>query len=92
MKSERACVHFRGHVQGVGFRFTCRSLARGYCVTGVVKNLPDGSVQLLAEGERPEVEAFIKAIGESHLKPFVKEVALEWLAATAEWTNFHIEH
>ena len=49
-----------GRVQGVGFRFfTCR-LAEGFRITGAVGNLPDGSVEIIAEGEREQVEAFIE--------------------------------
>jgi len=46
-------IIFTGHVQGVGFRYTVRSTARRYPVKGYVKNLPDGSVELIVQG-RPE--------------------------------------
>ena len=87
---ERALVYFKGRVQGVGFRFTCRSLATGFSVTGYVKNLADGRVELVAEGERPEVEAFLKAIEESELKPFIREQIVEWGFASQGWKDFHI--
>ena len=60
MKLERAFVIYRGHVQGVGFRYTCRSLAHGFSITGQVKNLEDGRVEMIVEGERPEIEDFLK--------------------------------
>ncbi|MBE2215782.1 MAG: acylphosphatase [Opitutaceae bacterium] len=60
----RAEVHFTGHVQGVGFRYSVMQVARGYEVSGVVENLADGRVRLVAEGERSEVDAFIAAVGE----------------------------
>ena len=51
MPRVRRRVYFSGRVQGVGFRFTCQSLARGFEVAGYVRNLPDGRVELVAEGE-----------------------------------------
>lgn len=55
-------VHYSGKVQGVGFRATAADIAREYPVTGWVKNLDDGRVQLLAEGPADAVEDFLKAI------------------------------
>lgn len=57
-------VLYTGQVQGVGFRYTARGLARGYPVTGYVRNLPDGSVELVAEGEGVAVEEFLAAVAE----------------------------
>jgi acylphosphatase len=57
-------VIFDGRVQGVGFRYTVKDLARGFEVCGWVKNLADGSVELHVMGEADEVESFIKEIAE----------------------------
>ena len=62
MPPDRRRVHFSGRVQGVGFRFTCQSLARGFEVAGFVRNLPDGRVELVAEGESNELDAFLASI------------------------------
>jgi acylphosphatase len=62
MHRERRRVHFSGRVQGVGFRYTCQSLARDFDVAGFVRNLPDGRVQLVAEGDCQEVDSFLTAI------------------------------
>ncbi len=58
---------YEGKVRGVGFRASVLSLAKGFEVTGWVKNLPDGRVELLAAGEKAEVEEFLQGIRESHL-------------------------
>ena len=55
-------VLYSGRVQGVGFRFTAERLAASFKVVGYVKNLSDGRVELLTEGERDEVERFLSAI------------------------------
>ncbi|MCW1923012.1 acylphosphatase [Luteolibacter arcticus] len=57
-------VIFEGRVQGVGFRYTTKDIAKGFEVCGSVKNLPDGTVELDVMGEREEVEAFINEIAE----------------------------
>jgi len=55
-------VIFEGRVQGVGFRYTVKDLARGFDVCGFVKNLDDGSVELQAMGEADELDAFLHEI------------------------------
>ncbi len=92
MNNERAVVLFMGRVQGIGFRYACRSLAKGFSVTGHVRNLDDGRVELTAEGERPEIEAFLEAILESHLKPFIRQHTVDWIPPSGQWRDFHIEH
>jgi len=57
-------VIFEGRVQGVGFRYTCKDLAKGFEVVGTVRNLPDGTVELEVGGEPEEVESFINEIAE----------------------------
>ena len=59
----RRTVYFSGRVQGVGFRYTAEDLARGFEVTGTVRNLPDGQVELVAEGAAEEVDRFVEAVG-----------------------------
>jgi len=75
---KRLSVHFEGHVQGVGFRHSTRRLATGYEVTGEVRNLPDGRVELLAEGEEEELRAFLIGIAESHLAGHIRRQEEGW--------------
>ena len=58
-------VFYEGNVQGVGFRYSVRQIAKGFDVTGSVRNLRDGRVELLATGEEDEVRAFWKPSGKA---------------------------
>lgn len=62
MRAKR--VIYEGRVQGVGFRYAVKELARGFDVCGSVRNLPDGTVELLAMGEADELESFLREIRE----------------------------
>lgn len=73
MPRERRHVWYSGRVQGVGFRYTCRSLAREFRVVGWVRNLPDGRVELVAEAELAELETFLAAVQEE-MSPLITEV------------------
>jgi acylphosphatase len=68
----RVRVIYRGNVQGVGFRYTTRNLARGFDVSGYVKNLPDGSVEVVAEGLAAEIRAFLNAL-EAERRDFIRQ-------------------
>jgi acylphosphatase len=87
---ERVVVFYSGRVQGVGFRVTVRRLACGYDVTGVVRNLPDGRVELVAEGTRAELEAFLAAIDESELSGFIAKKNESWQEAQINLRGFAI--
>jgi acylphosphatase len=82
-------VHYTGRVQGVGFRVTAASLAGRYRVTGTVRNLPDGRVELLAEGERPAVEAFLAAV-RGRFDRYVTSESADWCEATGRFTSFDV--
>ena len=60
-------VFYSGNVQGVGFRHAAKTVAQGYEVTGSVRNLPDGRVELIAEGVEVELDSFLQAIRDSGL-------------------------
>ena len=83
-------ILYTGRVQGVGFRYTTRQAATGYEVAGVVRNLPTGQVELVAEGEREELEAFREGIQDSGLRRFVRDEQVAWSEATGEFKGFEI--
>jgi len=81
---------FEGKVQGVGFRASVLSLAKGYEVTGWVKNLSDGRVELFASGEAEEIEAFLQGIRESHLAGHIDHENITPAAAEPGMRGFRI--
>jgi acylphosphatase len=87
---ERLIVHYSGRVQGVGFRATVRHIACGYDVTGTVRNLADGRVELIAEGAKAELKAFLEGIAESELSGFIAKQAETWQVAQGNLRGFMI--
>jgi acylphosphatase len=83
-------VFYSGSVQGVGFRYTVTTVATGSEVTGTVANLPDGRVELVAEGLRDELEAFRREIQQSGLRHFIKDEEVIWSEARNEFRGFEI--
>ena len=88
--SERRRVFYSGRVQGVGFRYTAQSSARSFQVTGWVRNLADGRVELLAEGETAEIDAYL-ARGADSLGSNIRHVDQFTEKATGEFRGFEIE-
>lgn len=81
---------FSGHVQGVGFRFTCIDIAERFPgIGGFVRNLPDGRVQVVAEGAEEEVRAFIAAV-EDAMGSYIHGVDKKQLPAGGEFSHFRI--
>ena len=83
-------IIYSGHVQGVGFRYTAKSVAMGFEVTGTVRNLPDGRVELVVEGSRDELEAFRTAIQDSEVGGFIRHEEVRWSPTTGGLRGFEI--
>lgn len=90
MKRHRVKNLYSGHVQGVGFRYTVKTLTHGFEVTGTVRNLEDGRVELAAEGTKEELEAFLDAIRESEVGRFIRQEQTCWSEAINEFRSFEI--
>ena len=85
-------VLYSGRVQGVGFRYSTKQIASGYEVTGTVKNLPDGRVQLqVMSYDADELEAFLAAIDESNLGSLIKEREVTTIPTMTGLRGFVIE-
>lgn len=87
--SVRRTVMYSGMVQGVGFRYTTRSVASRFDVTGTVRNLPDGRVELVAEGLSEELDQFERAVADA-LGRYIKDTSVEDAPGTDEFTSFTI--
>lgn len=89
-KRQQMRVYYSGRVQGVGFRYNVKSVAAGFEVTGTVRNLDDGRVELIAEGQRPELEAFRAAIRDSGVAGFIRDEKVTWGDAQNDVRGFQI--
>jgi acylphosphatase len=87
---KRMQILYSGNVQGVGFRYTVKSVAAGFEVTGSVRNLPDGRVELIAEGTGDELTVFQQAIREAGLEHFIRNEDVSWNEAGNEFRGFNI--
>ena len=83
-------VHFSGHVQGVGFRYTVLQVARGFEVAGHVSNQADGRVTVEAEGASAEVAAFVDAVQEK-MHGYIRKVERSGGARVAQCRGFAIK-
>jgi acylphosphatase len=88
---ERREVYYRGHVQGVGFRYTVRHIAGQRRVAGFVRNLPDGRVHLVAEGERGELDGLLEEVA-LRMANYIREVSVDVRPATGAFATFEIQH
>jgi acylphosphatase len=88
---QRREVRYKGHVQGVGFRYTAVQIARRFDVTGYVKNLEDGRVELVAEGSVDQVDGFLAAVA-SALRGNIREAEQHTIAPTGEFCDFAVRH
>jgi acylphosphatase len=86
----RLQVYYAGNVQGVGFRYSVKALASGFEVTGTVRNLADGRVELVAEGTKDELQAFQTGIRESELGHFIGKESVTWGDAQGNFRGFEI--
>jgi acylphosphatase len=89
---QRMRIFYSGQVQGVGFRYTAKNVAAGFDISGAVRNLSDGRVELTAEGAREELEAFRAAIRDAGLKHFIRDENVTWSTAQNVFRGFEIVH
>src|SRR3954447_21649584 len=85
-------VFYEGHVQGVGFRFTVRHIAKGFDITGWIRNLPDGRVELQVAGDEEEVRAFLDQVAQSELHSLIRKQTQNKLNEPVSARGFEIRH
>ena len=82
-------IIFTGRVQGVGFRFTAFNTANRYQLTGQVCNLPDGSVEMIAQGHPDDIDNCVRDIEES-LGSYIRETKIEEIPLDPQYKDFRI--
>lgn len=82
-------IFYSGNVQGVGFRATVRRIAQGYNVTGFVRNLADGGVELVAEGDPKILKQFATEISQT-MSDYIRTAESQTRPATGQWSAFQI--
>ncbi len=89
MGLEQRLIHFSGAVQGVGFRYTAARVAREHRVCGYVRNLRDGHVEVLVEGEAAEIDAFVAAVQE-RMSGYIRDMDQQTAEPTGRFSSFDI--
>jgi acylphosphatase len=87
---KRVHVYYSGMVQGVGFRFTAERIARTLGVSGWVKNLADGRVELVSEADERTLADFLGRIKDSSLRDYIQDTQISWSEAADEFNGFKI--
>ncbi len=87
----RRTAYFSGNVQGIGFRYTTCQIARDYPVTGYVKNLLDGRVEIVAEGLPEEVDRFISAVTNT-MSSYIEYATTTDSTARGAFQSFAVEY
>jgi acylphosphatase len=85
-------VFYEGYVQGVGFRWSVRHIAKGFDLTGWVRNLADGRVELQIKGKDEEVRAFLNAVAQSELRAHIRKQTENKLENPVIARGFEIRH
>ncbi|MFH1825519.1 MAG: acylphosphatase [Candidatus Firestonebacteria bacterium] len=84
-------IFYIGLVQGIGFRYTAQDIASDLGISGWVKNLQDGKVELVAEGEEDILKDLLLKIKEN-FTGYIKKEEIEWLQPTHEFKKFEIRY
>lgn len=92
--SESARLHaiVQGIVQGVNFRYYTSRRAAELGLTGWVRNRPDGTVEVIAEGPKPALDALLRWLYTGPPSADVEHVTADWQVATGEFTDFRIRY
>lgn len=80
----------KGSVQGVGFRYFTKGKADELHLTGWVRNRPDGTVELLAKGDRTDLEQFMQSLIAGSTGSWVEKVEHQWTEESQDYKGFEI--
>ena len=87
--NKRIHAYYSGSVQGIGFRFTAERIATSLNLTGWVKNLRDGRVEVVCEGQEVTLQDFLRQIN-STFNNSINDADIKWSEATGKFDNFDI--
>jgi acylphosphatase len=87
--NKRLHAYYSGAVQGVGFRYSAQRTAESFKLTGWVKNLRDGRVELVCEGSDQPLKEFLQKI-EAMFGSYIRDRDIDWTDATGEFDYFDI--
>ncbi len=90
MSVKRAHIVFSGTVQGVGFRLAAENAAGAFGIDGWVQNLPDGTVEVLCEGEEEDVRRFFNEL-KTEMSHYIRSSDINWESPTGEFKGFNIK-
>ncbi len=82
-------VIFIGRVQGVGFRYTAHRIANRHQLTGFVRNLPDGTVEMFAQGPAQDIDDCIQDIKE-YFGDYLRETRIQEIPTDPKYKDFRI--
>jgi acylphosphatase len=82
-------IIFTGQVQGVGFRFTAFNMANRHQLTGFVRNLPDGTVEMLIQGSSQAIDDCIRDIKE-YFSGYIRETKIKEIPSNSQYKDFEI--
>jgi acylphosphatase len=82
-------IIFIGRVQGVGFRFTAHRMAQRHQLTGLVRNLPDGTVEMLAQGPVQDINDCIGDIND-YFGDYIRETRTQEIPTDPKYKDFRI--
>jgi len=91
-ESVRAEATVRGIVQGVNYRWFAQRRATELELVGFVRNMPDGSVQVVVEGKRAAIEQLLEALRVGPAAAVVESVTVEWSAPQGEFERFEVRY
>lgn len=87
---KRAHIFYSGSVQGVGFRYTAQDIAMDLGLTGWVKNLADGRVEVIVEGKEEHIKIFLNKISKGALGRYIRDTEMSWEKPAKEFENFEM--
>ena len=91
MARRRVLARISGRVQGVGFRFFARETANEFGITGYVRNLPDASLEVVAEGEEDVLKEFLEMLRDGPRSARVTDIQVSWGPPSDEYDLFSVQ-